>query len=114
MTKDILTVAESIYLEIIELRSEQTDFRVNMAKHITTMSRDTEWMRKKLDNMNDKFDKCGFCNNPEEVSSFKKTIQELKNENSKVKYIAIGGATVLSVMISVILWIFENKDKILQ
>ena len=111
MSKDLIESIENVHQEIIELRNEQNEFRVSITKYVTSMSRDTEWMREKIDDINTKFDKCGFCKNPEEIISFKKEIKEMKDEQTKVKYTAYGGAAVLSILITTVVYFIENKEK---
>ena len=113
MSKDLTEAIESLHQEVTELRNEQNEFRVNITKYVTSMSRDTEWMREKIDNIDTKFDKCGFCKNPEESNIIKKTIQDLKDEQNKVKWTAIGAAAILSIIITGAMWIIQNKNNIL-
>ncbi len=112
MSEDLLESINNVHKEITELRNDQTEFRVSITKYVTTMSRDTEWMRDKIDDMHTKFDKCGFCSNPDEINSFKKSIKELRDEQNRVKWTAIGAASVLSIIITGFMWLVQNKDKI--
>lgn len=113
MNEDLLESINNVHKEITEMRTEQNEFRINIAKHITSVSRDTEWMRERIEDINTKFDNCGFCKNPEESSSIKKSIQELKDEQNKVKYTAIGIATILSIIVTGTMWFIQNKDHII-
>ncbi len=112
MTTELSESINNLHKEIHELRIEQNEFRVSIAKYITSISRDTEWVREKINNINIKFDKCGFCSSTEVPDTFKKSIQEIKDEQNRVKWIAVGAASVLSIAITGILWIVQNKDKL--
>lgn len=112
MNEDLTEAIKNLHQEVTELRNEQNDFRVSITKYATSSSRDIEWMREKLDDIDNKFDKCGFCKNPDESTTIKKSIQEIKDEQNKVKYTAIGAATILSIVVTSIVYFIENKEKI--
>lgn len=112
MNEDILESIKNLHQEVTELRNEQNDFRISITKYVTSTSRDTEWMREKLNDINNKFDKCGFCKNPDESTIIKKSIQELKDDQNRVKYTVYGGTAVLSIIVTVVTWFILNKDKI--
>ena len=113
MDNELYKLIETLRTEISELRTEQTDFRVSIVKYITSMSKDIEWMRGKVDTINNKLDKCSFCNSPDEPNAIRKSIQKIKDEQNRVKWLAVGGASVLSIIITGIAWLIQNKNNIL-
>ena len=112
MSEELLESIKNLHQEVTDLRNEQTEFRISITKYVTSTSRDTEWIREKMDDINNKFDKCGFCKNPEESITIKKSIQEIRDEQNKVKWTAIGAASILSIIITTVVYFIENKEKI--
>ena len=113
MDNELYEHIENLRREVMELRTEQTDFRVSIIKYVTSMSKDIEWTRGKVDTINNKLDKCSFCNSPDEPNAIRKSIQKIKDEQNRVKWLAIGGASILSIVITGILWFIQNKNNIL-
>ncbi len=112
MSKTVTEAIDNIHQEIIQLRTEQNEFRINITKYVTSTSRDTEWMREKLDDINTKFSSCNFCKNPEAVSEIKTTVEKLKNDRDKAKWTIYGGTVILTIIVTGVLWFIQNKDKI--
>jgi len=109
MDNELFEHIETLRNEIIELRTEQNEFRVSITKYVTTISRDIEWMRIKIDDINTKFDKCSFCRSDYEPNTIIKSIQKIKDEQNRTKWIVVGAASVLSIAITGILWVIQNK-----
>lgn len=114
MSNTVTEAIDNIHKEIVELRNEQNEFRINITKYVTSTARDTEWVREKIDDINNKFGNCEFCKNPSEVSEFKKSIKELKEDRDRAKWTIYGGTVILTIIISILLWFIQNKEHILQ
>lgn len=120
--KEITEKIDGLYKEIVELRNEQNEFRISITKYVTSMSRDTEWMCEKIDDINNKFDKCNLCksseeiiekinDNKENIKNIKDNdIRELRDSQSKIKYTAGGISVGVSIITVIVLFILKIKD----